>query len=241
MNARERARFDMIKRAGDFGAANAADFTTPVPPAAAVTAAQAKATALFDALNHPATGLLARIAANATTQQSGSGDFHGGTTSKSVLRDALLLELRGLNRSAAAIAEEDGTPDLMDSFRMPYSVNDVTLCARARAMSQAAAPLAVKFEALGHDATFIADLEAHVTAFESADSDQNTGVETQAGATANFDALLSEALAKVKSLDAIIHNFYRSNAAKLAAWKTASHVERQAKAKKTATSPPTPA
>lgn len=71
----------MIKRAADFGAANASDFTTPIPPAAAVTAAQTKAAGLFDALNQPVTGLLARISANTAAQQTGSGDFHGGTTS----------------------------------------------------------------------------------------------------------------------------------------------------------------
>ena len=39
----------------------------------------------------------------------------------------------------------------------------------------------------------------------------------------------------VKQLDAFMHNFYRSNAAKMGEWHTASHVERQAKAKKPAT------
>jgi hypothetical protein len=94
----------------------------------------------------------------------------------------------------------------MDSFRMPYSVSDVTLATRARAMDQAAQTRATEFEALGHETTFV----AHVTAFESASSDQNTGEETSANATANFDSLLSEALGKVKSLDAIIHNFTRA-------------------------------
>ena len=120
---------------------------------------------------------------------------------------------------------------------MPYAVSDVALAARARAMDQAAAPLAAEFEALGHEETFLADLEAHVAAFESADTDQNEGAETQAGATANFGSLLSEALAKVKLLAAIIHNFYKANAAKLGAWRTASHVERQPKAKKVAVPP----
>lgn len=237
MNARERARFDMLKRTGDFGLANAADFTTPVPPATATSAAQKKAQTLFAALNTPDTGLLARISANAATQQAGSGDFHGGTTTKSVLRDALLRELRGINRSAAAIAEEDSNPGLMDSFRMPYAVSDVTLAARARAMAQAAAPLAAEFEALGHETTFVADLEAHVAAFESADTDQNEGEETQVGATANFGALLNEALGKVKSLDAIIHNIYKTHAKKLGSWRTATHVERQPKSKTVVTPP----
>jgi hypothetical protein len=95
----------MIKRTGDLGLANATYF----PSAVACTAAQTKAAWLFDDLNHADTGQLATISANATTQQSGSGDFHGGTTAKSVLRDALMLELRGLNRSTVAIAEESGT------------------------------------------------------------------------------------------------------------------------------------
>ncbi len=241
MNARERARFDMLKRVGDYGTLYAADFDTPVPPSKQLTGAQTKAIGLFAALNDSGTGLLARIEANATAQQSGTGGFHGGTTSKTVLRHALLLELRALNRTAAAVAEEDDTPGLMDHFRMPYSVDDVTLAARARAMGQAAAPLADKFVDLGLDDTFLDDLETHVAAFEGTDTDQNEGGETRSGATANFGGLLREALAKVKSLDAIIHNFHRSHAAKLGAWRNASHVERQPKMVKKPTTPvPTP-
>ena len=37
MNAREQARFDAIQRVGTFGTNNASDFTTPVPPAVAIT------------------------------------------------------------------------------------------------------------------------------------------------------------------------------------------------------------
>jgi hypothetical protein len=47
-----------------------------------------------------------------------------------------------------------------------------------------------------------------------------------------------EAMTKVKQPDAFMHNFYKSNAAKMGEWHTASHVERQAKAKKPATPPP---
>jgi hypothetical protein len=42
----------------------------------------------------------------------------------------------------------------------------------------------------------------------------------------------------VHQLDAFMHNFYKSNAAKMGEWHTASHVERQAKAKKPGTSAP---
>ena len=236
MNARVRTRIDMIKRAGDFGAANAADYTTPVT----VSPAQTKAQTLFAALNDPATGLIARLAANATAQASSEGEFHGGTTSKTVLRDALMLELRGLNLSAEAIATETHDPGLMDKFRMPHGVSDLRLAADARAFGLAATPLSAQFIDLGHEPTFLADLEAHVVAFENADTEQNDGEEDQVGATAGFGPLIADALAKIKSLNAIMHNLYKANAVKLAAWRTASHVERQPKAKQTPPTPPPP-
>jgi hypothetical protein len=84
----------------------------------------------------------------------------------------------------------------------------------------------------------VADLQAQVSAFGAADTTQDTGTQTQAGATESFGPLLEEAMTAVKQLDAFIHNFYKSNAAKMGEWHTASHVERQAKAKKPATPPP---
>ena len=238
MNAREEARFDMVKRVGTFGTKNASDFTTPVPPAAAVTPGQTQAKTLFDSLSTPTTGLIDRIAKNAQTQQIGSGTAHGGTTSKEVLRDALLLELRGFNRTAAAIADAQNKPEIMDQFRMPYGVSDPVLVAKAKAIADAATPLATDFIAHGHETTFVADLQAHISSFEQAETTQSTGILTQSGATEGFSPLLREAMTAVKQLNAFMHNFYKTNAAKMGEWKTASHVERQPKAKKPAAPPP---
>jgi hypothetical protein len=237
MNTREQARFDMIKRVGDFGTNNATDFTTPVPPATAVTAGQTQAKQLFDALNTANTGLIALISKNAESQQTGIGTFHGGTTSKTVLRDALLLELKTINRTAAAIAESQHKPDIMDNFRMPHGVSDTTLVAKANAIADAGVPMQTDFVAHGHEKTFANDLRAHITTFEQAGTTQNTGQQSQAGATAGFEPLIVDAMTKVKQLDAFMHNFYKSNAEKLGEWKTASHVERQSKAKKAVGTP----
>ena len=62
---------------------------------------------------------------------------------------------------------------------------------------------------------------------------------------ARFDAvqrvgIFDEAMTKLHQLDAFMHNFYKNNAAKLGEWHTASHIERQAKAKKPATPPAKP-
>jgi hypothetical protein len=235
MNAREQARFDTVKRVGTFGTNNASDFTTPVSPATAVTAGQTQAKQLFDDLNTPTTGLAARIAKNAETQQSGTGGFQSGATSKAVLRNALFLELKGINRTAAAIAAAQEKPDIMDKFRMPHGVGDTVLVAKAKAIADAAEPMATDFVAHGHETTFVADLRAHIAAFGEADTSKDTGLQTQAGATEGFEPLLDEAMTKVQQLDAFMHNFYKSNAAKMGEWHTASHVERQAKTKKSET------
>jgi hypothetical protein len=240
MNAREQARFDMIKRVGTFGANHTQDFVTPVAPSTKATPAQTKAKQLFEDLNTPGTGLIAKIQENAGAQQSGTGEFRGGATSKSVLRDALFLELKGINRTAAAIAAEQKKPEIMDKFRMPYAVSDVTLTAKATAIADAAQSMTDDFLGFGHDATFVDDLRAHIAAFQGADTAKDTGRQSQAGATAQFVPLLEEAMTKVRQLDAFMHNFYRSNAGKMGEWHTASHTERQGK-KKEESAPAAPA
>jgi hypothetical protein len=101
--------------------------------------------------------------------------------------------------------------------------------------------MAADFIALEHPADFVAALRQRVSDFESADSQQNAGEESGSGATAGIGPLVQEGLTIVKQLDAIMSNKYRSNAAKMGAWMTASHVERApvsstaAKQKKTPT------
>jgi hypothetical protein len=208
------------------------DLTTAAEPAVPTSAGQKKAKSVFDSLNTPETGLIARIQANAGTQASGTGTSQSGTTSKTVLRDALFLELRGLNRSAIAIAAAQDKPEIMDQFRMPYSVGDSVLVAKASAIAKAAEPFTSDFIDLGHEPTFVDDLRNHIKALETAETMQDTGEQTHVGATAEFGPLLEEAMKAVKQLDAFVHNFYKSDAEALGEWKTASHVERQKKVKK---------
>jgi hypothetical protein len=241
MNAREQARFDMIKRVGTFGSNNASDFTAAVPPNPAVTPGQTQAKNLFDALNTANTGLIALIAKTAETQQGGKSDFRTGTASKSMLREGLMQELKGINRTGAAIAEAQGTPEIMNKFRMPHGASQAVLVAKANAIADAAEPMSADFIAHGHDSTFVTDLRSHIVIYDLADDDQNTGEQKQVGATAGFNPLLSQAMIKAKQLDAFMHNFYRASAEKMGEWHTASHVEHAPKAKKKPATPaPTP-
>jgi len=240
MNDRDEARFDMFKRVGDFGEANAPDFQ-PVPPATTTTAQT-----LFGALGtideeETGTSVMARIKAATKGQQSAAGSYHGGTTSKAVQRDGLMSELRGINRSAAAIAEAQSKPELMDSFRMPHGTNDVVLAAKARAFAEMANGMKADFIALAHPSDFVEALLQRVADFEAADSDQNVGQQSLRGATASIGPLTDEGLKIVKQLDAIMNNKYRSDAGKIGAWTAASHVERAPERKKAAQPPQPPA
>jgi hypothetical protein len=233
MNAREQARFDMLKRVADFGENNANDFK-PVPPATQPTKAQR----LFGEVDDAIAGL----ADSAAGQQSGAGDFHAGTTSKSVQRDGLLAELRSINRSAGAIADAQSKPEIMESFRMPRGNNDTTLVAKTRAFADAAEPLKDAFIELEHPANFIEALRQRVSDFANADSAQNTGLQDRSGATASIGPKLDAGLKAVKQLDALMHNKYAGTPEKLAAWFTASNVTRPSTVAKQNPSPnPVPA
>ena len=128
MNAREQARFDAFKGSSSFGINNVNDFK----PASGTT--KTKEQTLFDALGTVADGkvatakdtVLGNLIRAILAQDAGTGDFHGGTTSKSVQRDGLMAVLRGFNKSAGAIATADRTPEIMDNFRMPHGTNDTT-------------------------------------------------------------------------------------------------------------------
>ena len=242
MNSREQARFDACKGASVFGVNNANDFK-PVPPATKTLAQE-----LFAALGTVADGepetkkdtVLGNLVRAITDQQSGAGDFHGGTTSKSVQRDGLMAELKGINRSAAAITTAQSRPEIMDSFRMPHGTNDKEIAGRARAFADAAVPLKAEFIALEHPANFIEALRARVGDFEKADDSQSTGLQDQSGATASIGDLIEQGLVIHKQLDAIMHNKYAGDPAKLAAWLTASNIQRPSTAKPAPPAPPTP-
>lgn len=208
------------------------EINAPVAPKKTLSAGQTQAKQIFDDLTTDETGLLAQIGKNAQTQQSGTGDARGGTTSKAMLRAELLSGLRGINRTAAAIAEADGKPEVRKQFLMPYKVSDITLVARANAMADAAEEMKDEFANYHHADSFADDLRALTKAFGEADDSQSGGQQTQVGATATFGPLLRQAMTKVKQLDAFMNNFYKGNATSLGEWDTASHVQRPAKRNK---------
>ena len=242
MNTKDQTRFDALKGASSFGVNNASDFK----PANGVP--KIKAQALFASLGIVADGeeattkdtVLGNLVRAIKTQDSGKGDFHGGTASKSVQREGLMEVLRSWNRTAAAIATATSAPEPMENFRIPHGTNDTETVARARAFVDAVEPLKAEFLALAHPADFVDALKQRIVDFEAAADDQSTGQQDRSGATAGISEFIGQGLVILKQLDAIMHNHYAANPQKLASWLTASNIARSSASVKQPTPTPAP-
>jgi hypothetical protein len=211
----------MLVRCGSFGTAEAVSF-----PATTLGGS------LFAELNV----VNAELDAHAARQSSAKNSAAEGTTSKGAARANLRDDLEAISRTARAIAEV--TPGLEDKFRLPRGkVNNQELLASARAFVADALPLKATFIAYGMPADFLDDLNDDIKAFETAVGAQETGRRERVTATAAIDEAIERGMQIVRRLDAIVHNIFRDQPAKLAAWESARHVERAPKRAKKETPP----
>ena len=221
MNSEEIKRYDMLKRVRNFGEVRAADFPD---------------TSLGHELFGDVAGALKGLDANATNQTSGANAAVGGTKTKGTIRDELGVALTAINRTARALAYQ--TPGLEDKFRLPRSGTDQALVNAARAFAVDAAPLSAAFIRHEMPANFLEELQTQIEAFESAINHHATAKGVRVSATAGIDEALTGGITAVRRLDAVIQNKFRNDAATLAAWATASHIERTNRS--TAAAPATP-
>ena len=127
-----------------------------------------------------------------------------------------------------------GRQGLENKFRLARSNrNDSLLLTSARAFAQDAESLAAKFVEYGLPNDFIDDLNQDIAKFEAAVNTQNQAADQHTAATVAIDRAIERGLLAVRRLNAVVPNKYRSDAAKLAAWTSASHTERAPRAAKT--------
>lgn len=223
MEARNKSRIEAIVRAAGFGISHAPDWT-PVAPAPA-TPAQTNTAALFSKFNTENTGILARLSKLGVDILLGTGDYHGGTTAKSVQRDGIQASLKAINEGVAAVSAAQNRPELMDGFRMPHGDDDL-LKRTALAFATNAAEIEDDLIALGFEEDFIEDLQERVRKFGEADNDKNAGLQGQVGSGDGLDDVIDEGLLVLKQLNVLMKNLYKADAVKRGEWLTAAHVER---------------
>jgi hypothetical protein len=217
MNKRQRPEAQAIIRASDFTITRLPDFSH-LPPS--------KVDLKFISAQDRLAAAIADFGGSQALQAGGA--FAEETESQAILRGELEEELRDINLTAAAIAEETSNPAMIERFRMPHAQNDSNLAASARAIAAAIRELSLndEFEAHGHPADTATELEAMVLDFITSEGNQGTAYGNRAGATAAIPLALRSGKAALKTLHAIFRRVYKGDLEVLTAWRTASHVQR---------------
>jgi hypothetical protein len=182
--------------------------------------------------------VIEELEGHALRQSTGKSSAREGTSSKSALRDELLRRLEAISRTARVIAYT--TPGLESKFRVPRSIGDQALILLARAFASDAAPLKDQFVKRGLAATFIEDLNADIEEFETAINRKSQGKEAHVSATAGIDDSIEHGMQTVRELDALVRNLFADDPMTLAAWQSASHVEKHTRRNKQKESAPPP-
>jgi len=221
----ERRRSEMLTRVRDFGASHVDAF-----PAATSRGAE-----LFADVR----AIVEELETHAAAQSSGRSAGAQGTESRAAARAELSDALEAISRTARAMSFD--APGIAERFRLPRgNRNDQQLLNSARAFKADAAPLKAEFIRHELPADFLADLDARIIAFESAINAQNSSRETRVSATEAIDTSIERGLTAVRQLDAVVRNKFHDDPATLAAWTSASHVERAPRpATKQTAAPPT--
>lgn len=219
MNDSDRRRYEMLVRVKQFGIDNAADFT-------------GIATTKFAEVGSKVDETEAKSAAQQAKFGESAQQFEVKDTARENLRD----EMSAIARTARSM--EYSFDGVSEQFRFQRNLSDETLLARARAFATEAVANKADFIAYGLPATFIADLTAAADAFEATFASAASATAEQVAATAETAALIREGMIAKRVLDGIVRNRYAEEPGKLAAWISASHVE---KAPKSPAPPPPPA
>lgn len=217
-------RYEAFVRVRDFGAERAAQF----PP----NSFGAEKLLALDAV-------IAGLDKHASTQASGLSTAQQGVTGKAAARDELRRDMEAISRTARSMAFD--TPGLEDKFRLPRMPKDQELINTARAFAADALPLAAEFARRGLPADFLADLVSDIESFEQAINHTTKGRSAHVASTAAIDDLIEDGMTHLRQLDAVVRNLFADDPATLAAWTSASHVERAPRRNRTvAPAPPAP-
>jgi hypothetical protein len=202
----------LATRMRDFGTAQAASF-----PAASVGGQK------FTELNT----LITEIGQSGTQQALTKASAQSSTDAKRELKASIRSQLKTIRNTAVSLESEQ--PGISRLFRMPVGSGDEVLINTGQAYIEAATPLKALFMSREMPATFLDDLAASITQLEEKMSQSNQHRANRTAATASLKSALARVLELRRELDPIVRNKFRSDPATLAAWESASHLERAPK------------
>lgn len=209
MTAGQIRRYEMFLKVRDFFAAHAADF-----PAGSIAAT----------IFAPLLPIIEQLAQIAGEQISTRGTYSQVIEIKGDARDILFVMLQNISDLATTLAYEIN--GLEEKFRLPRNRRDQNLIAAGRAFAADAPPFEDEFIGYGLKPTFIADLTTATDDFEQSLAPANVAGADKTGKTAAAAPLVEAGMIIVRRLTPIVRQKYRNDAANLAAWEFARHVER---------------
>jgi len=186
--------------------------------------------------------VVAGLRAHALEQSKGRSSVRESSASKSAARDELSRRMDAVGRTARVIAY--ATPGFDDKFRTPRGIGDQALLTLARTFAADAEPLKAEFIKRGLAANFIQELNEAADDFDEAINQKVQHRGKQVAATAAIDGMVGRGVRIVRELDAFVRNTMADDSSALAAWESASHVERptrRGRNKSAGTPEPTPA
>ena len=175
--------------------------------------------------------IITQLEGHAAAQAAGIGQARQHTQTRGQARRALRDDLESIRRIALAMG-------LGNQFELPGDTDEALLNG-SRAFATNALPL--KQQVIAHEMPedFLEELNADINAMAAAIADQTNAVGDHIAAGAAIDDLIDRGMELVRKLDAIMKTKYADNAAVLAEWTAAKHVER-APRHSAPVSPPSP-
>jgi hypothetical protein len=211
---------EMTIRAEDFLDAN--PFTPAIP------AATALATQL--------TAGIQKMLAQGAGQVGGRFEMAAGVGERRTLSRELRTMLSDLVRTAKSI-DLAAHPEAAE-VRAPRGGSYQALRNTAQAVMAVVTTAKAAFVELDWPTTVDTDLSTLIDAFDAALSRKNNGLATKVGSTTGLTATARKTVAVVRKLDAIVRKRFKADPGLIAAWKSATHIERPPRSKKSAPATP---
>lgn len=216
MNDKNRRRFERLAGSSTFAAAVAPDFANTSKGGQAVADLNAR---------------IVEVEALETSRATSTHSQQQATIGKRDGRASLRSQLRALSDTARTIALDH--PEVKGSFKFTgASVGDQKLLTAARAVAGEAVALKARFIEYDLPADFLDTLNASIKEFEQHVNNQTAGKGGRVAASAAIEDALRRGEEALERFDTAVRNKYRDNPAKLAAWESASHLERAPRAAK---------
>jgi hypothetical protein len=206
-----RNHYDAFDRISEFGVKYASRFNPST-----------QAARLFGAI----TATTRELEALGATKLAAADHYHQGTSEKLLAIELLREELRAIRDTAKAIAVAEGLPNFAEPFSLPRSSSQALLLARAKTVTEAAAPHVAKFVEFELPAEFVTHLEESVARLEAADDHQNGGRSSRISGTADLTVAVVKGLQLRRQLMPLVRNKFKVEAGILAEWESAVRITR---------------